>query len=149
MRQKIFALTMMVWLSPYFWAQADPGGNAQSKVLALESVWNQAEEKGDIGALDMIFDNSMIYVDEDGSLLTKRQFLVHAAKESGAHLQWLVTQTISVHVFEDTTVVVGNYRAKGMQGGKSYQRDGRFIDTWVFKKGTWVCVAAQATPILR
>jgi hypothetical protein len=33
--------------------------------------------------------------------------------------------------------------------GKPYQRDGRFIDTWAFKKGAWVCVAAQATPILR
>ena len=90
----------------------------------------------------------MIYVDEDGSLLTKAQFLAHA-KKSGANLQLLVTPTMSVHVYGGTAVVAGSYRAKGVHQGKLYQREGRFIDTWAFKKGAWVCVAAQATPILR
>jgi hypothetical protein len=114
----------------------------------MESVWNQAEENGDIRSLDLIFDKALIYIDEDGSSLTKDQFLLRA-KSKGPELQSLVTQTTSVHVYGETALVVGNYRAKGMQSGKPYTHDGRFIDTWVVKNGSWVCVAAQATPVLR
>jgi ketosteroid isomerase-like protein len=120
---------------------------AASKILALENVWNQAEEKGDARALDLIFDDAMIYVDEDGSVLTKTQFLAHA-KGSAGQMQSLTTLTLSVHVYGDTAVVAGSYRVKGMEKGKPYQRDGRFIDTWTLKQGNWRCVAAQATPVL-
>jgi hypothetical protein len=36
-----------------------------------------------------------------------------------------------------------------VEPGKPHQREGRFIDIWILKKGTWVCVAAQATPVQR
>jgi ketosteroid isomerase-like protein len=146
MQQKILALAMACLLSLLARAQGEAERDAGSKVLALESVWNQAEETGDVRALELIFDDAMIYVDEGGSLLTKTQFLAHA-KDASGHPQSLVTLTMSVHVYRDTAVVVGSYRAKGVERGKPYQRDGRFIDTWALKKGKWVCVAAQATPI--
>jgi ketosteroid isomerase-like protein len=148
MRKKVSALAMVSLLSLLARTQ-DAARDTGSKVLALESVWNRAEEKGDVAALALIFDVSMIYIDEDGNRLTKAQFLNQTAKEAGTTLQWLVTPTMSVHVYGDTAVVVGSYHVKGVKRGKPYQRDGRFIDTWAFKKGAWVCVAAQATPILR
>lgn len=148
MRKPICAFAVVCFVSAYAWGQNDSDGIVGSKLLALESVWNQAEEKGDVRALDLIFDDSMVYIDEDGSQLTKAQFLAHA-KEAGGHMQSLITQTMSVHVYGDTAVVAGSYRAKGVQRGKAYQRDGRFIDMWVFKQGAWVCVVAQATPVVR
>jgi len=148
MRGKILALVMACLLSLLARTQDQANRDAVSKVLALEAAWNSAEENGDIRALGMIFDDSLLYVDEDGSLQNKARFLAHI-KEVGGPLQSLVTETISVHVYGDTAVVVGNYHAKGTHRGKPYQKNGRFIDTWVFKKGTWVCVAAQATPTLR
>jgi hypothetical protein len=148
MFEKPLVLAMACLFSVIAPAQDTANANDGSKVLALESVWNQAEEKGDIKALDLILDNSMIYIDEDGSVLTKAQFLNHTAKQAGSDLQWLVTPTLSVHVYGNTAVVVGSYRVKGLRRGKPYQRDGRFVDTWAFKKGAWICVAAQATPIL-
>jgi ketosteroid isomerase-like protein len=148
MRKKVLALAMVSLLSLPARTQ-DAARGAGSKVLALESVWNRAEEKGDVAALALIFDASMIYIDEDGNRLTKAQFLNQTAKEAGTTLQWLVTPTMRVHMYGDTAVVVGSYHVKGMKRGKPYQRDGRFIDTWAFRKGAWVCVAAQDTPILR
>ncbi len=148
MRGRILALAMVCLWAMNTRAQASSANqDSESKLLALESVWNQAEEKGDIRALDLIFDPSMVYVDEGGVLLTKAQFLAHAGKQSETDLQWLVTPTMSVHVYGNTAVVVGSYTAKGLERGKAFRREGRFIDTWVFKKGAWVCVAAQATPI--
>jgi len=127
-------------------AQENSGSAAGSKVLALESVWNMAEEKADVRALDLIFDESMIYVDEDGSLLSKAQFLAHV-KQAGPQLQSLITKTIAVRVFGDAAMVVGNYEARGAERGKAYLHQGRFMDTWVLKQGAWVCVVAQSTPI--
>jgi hypothetical protein len=51
-------------------------------------------------------------------------------------------------VFGNTAIATGIFRAKGVEGGKSYSRRERFIDTWVEKGGLWVCVATDATPIL-
>jgi len=126
--------------------RADPGGS--SKLLALENSWDQAEERGDIHALDLIFDDSMIYIDEDGSLLTKAQFLDRVTKEAGTDVQWLLAPDMNVRLYGDTAVVVGRYSYRGIHQRKAHERSGRFVDTWVFKEGRWVCVVAQSTPIL-
>ena len=46
-------------------------GGADTKILALEHAWNPAEERKDIKALDGILDDSIIYVDDEGTLRTK------------------------------------------------------------------------------
>jgi hypothetical protein len=132
-------------------AQNHADRDAISKIRALEAVWDRAQETGDVGALDLIFDSSMIYVDEDGSLLTKTQFLHRVVKESGTDVQWLVSSMMSVNIYGNAAVVVGSYSyiVRGTRGGKPMRRSGRFIDTWAFKKGVWMCVVAQATPVLR
>jgi hypothetical protein len=146
-KTKAVIAIMLCLVAMRAWPQGNSDTNAASKILALESIWNQAEEKGDARALDLIFDASMVYIDEDGSLLTKSQFLARV-KVVGPQLQSLVTHTISVHVYGDTAVIAGTYHAKGMEKGKTYQRGGRFIDTWVLTKGAWLCVAAQSTPVM-
>lgn len=148
MKAKVYFAVVVCLTALRICAQDQSNQVAASKIVALESVWNQAEEHSDIRALDLIFDDALIYIDEDGSSLTKAQFLSRT-KVKSAQLQSLVTQNTSVRVYGETALVVGSYRAKGVQQGKPYVRDGRFIDTWVLKNGTWVCVAAQATPTLR
>lgn len=128
--------------------QMGPAGGVESKILALELAWNQAEERSDTRALDMIFANSMVYINEEGAMLTKSQFLSRV-KQSDAHLLSLSTQNVSVHLFGDTAVIGGQYRARGVDHGKPYLREGRFIDIWVLEKGNWACVAAQSTPLGR
>lgn len=146
MRRTIYMLATMCLLTGLMTAQEKTGSAAGSKVLALESVWNMAEEKADVRALDLIFDDSMIYIDEDGSLLSKAEFLAHV-KAAGPQLQSLITKTIAVRVFGEAAMVVGNYEARGAERGKAYLHQGRFMDTWVLKEGAWVCVVAQSTPI--
>ena len=145
MRSTACVLITMCLLTANMAAQETSGAAAGSKVLALESVWNMAEEKADIRALDLIFDDSMTYIDEDGSLLSKAQFLARV-KAAGPQLQSLITKTIAVRVFGDAAMVVGSYEARGAERGKAYLHQGRFMDTWVLKDGTWVCVVAQSTP---
>lgn len=119
-----------------------------TKILALEHAWNEAEEHKDTKAMDGILDNSMVYVDYDGSLLSKADFLAKV-KAPNLQPQQEMTESMTAHIFGGTAVVTGVYVAKGLQNGKPYTRRGRFTDTWALKDRSWVCVASQATPILR
>ncbi|MGA7400947.1 MAG: nuclear transport factor 2 family protein [Candidatus Sulfotelmatobacter sp.] len=124
----------------------DVGGG--TTILALEHAWDQAQERGDVKALAAIFDNSLIYIDYDGKLLTKAEYLARV-KANNTHIQQIVAEEMSVQMFGNTAIVVGSYRVKGIENGKPYLRRGRFTDTWVLTGKNWICVAAAATPILR
>jgi ketosteroid isomerase-like protein len=130
----------------------DPSDAAtKSKIVALEGAWNQAYKSGDMKALDGLLDNAIVLVNDDGSVMTKADFLasVKPPGSQGSQEQQVAPESMSVHVFGNTAIATGIFRAKGVEGGKSYVRRERFIDTWVFKDGRWVCVATDATPIVR
>ncbi len=128
-------------------AQDGADAGAVTKVLALEHAWNQAEERKDTKAMDALFDNALVYVDYDGTFRTKAEFLARV-KSSASQPQQEITESMTAHMFGSTVVVTGVYVAKGVEKGKPYVRRGRFVDTWAFKDGSWLCVASQATPIL-
>jgi ketosteroid isomerase-like protein len=122
--------------------------DARSNILALEHAWDQAQERGDIKALGAIFDDSLVFVDYDGKVLTKAQYLDRVKLDS-SHLRQIVTESMKVQIVGNTAIVVGTYRAKGVENGKPYLRRRRFIDVWMLQGELWICVAAEATPVLR
>lgn len=143
--------TMLLLLSAslFIAAQSSPdAASEQNRVLALENAWNLAEEHKDAKALDELLSSSLIYIDYDGSLMDKGQFLA-AIKEPALHPEQIVNENMTVHLYGDAAVVTGVYREKGVSKGKPYLRRGRFSDTWVNQKGTWQCVASQSTLISR
>jgi ketosteroid isomerase-like protein len=129
-------------------AQAPSDSDTRSSILALEHAWDQAVERGDVKALAAIFDNSLVYIDFDGQLLTKAGYL-ERVKANATHIQLIVSEQMNVEVFGDVAVVVGIYRVKGVENGKAYLQRGRFVDTWVLSAGQWRCVAAGTTPVSR
>jgi ketosteroid isomerase-like protein len=119
----------------------------RTKILALENAWNQAEEHKDVKALEELLDASLVYVDYDGSMMDKAQFIA-SIKAPALHPEQIVNESMTAHVYGENAVVTGVYREKGEKNGKPYSRRGRFTDTWVYLHGTWVCVASQSTLIL-
>jgi len=120
----------------------------RSRVLAFESAWGIAEKDKDTKALDALLDDSLTYIDYDGTLKTKSDFLA-GVRSLWDHREQQVVESMSAHVYGDTAVVIGIYRVKGIDKGKPYQRRGRFTDTWVNRNGLWVCVASQYTLLSR
>ena len=121
---------------------------AQTRILALENAWNQAEEHKDVNALDSLLDPTLVYIDYDGSMMDKPQFMT-SIKLPSLHPEQIVNESMTAHVYGDSAVVTGIYREKGQKNGKPYLRHGRFTDTWVFHQGNWVCVASQSTLIMK
>jgi ketosteroid isomerase-like protein len=116
----------------------------EGRILALETAWNHAEQNKDVAALEQLLASTLAYIDYDGSLRTKAQFLADAKSDS-LHPEQITNDEMTAHVYGDAAVVTGIYREKGISKGKPYSRRGRFTDTWVKENGTWQCVASQST----
>jgi ketosteroid isomerase-like protein len=118
----------------------------ESRILALENAWNQAEEHKDAKVLDDLLAPTLVYIDYDGSFMDKPQFLASVQSPS-IQPQQIVNESAAVHMYGNSAVVTGVYREKGTFNGKSYLRRGRFTDTWVSQNSVWQCVASQSTLI--
>src|ERR1700687_228132 len=114
-------------------AQDDSESAVRSKIIALEKAWNQAYKAGDIRALDSILDNEIVLINDDGSVQTKAEFLGSVkATGNNSQEQQVSPESMNVHVFGHSAVATGVFRAKGVEGGKSYDRRERFVDTWLY-----------------
>jgi ketosteroid isomerase-like protein len=129
-------------------AQENADSGVQSKIIALEKAWNQAYKLGDTRALDKLLDDQIVLINDDGTMQTKAEFLA-GVKPAKSQEQQVAPESMIVHVFGNTAVTTGVFRAKGVEAGKPYVRRERFVDTWLYKDGKWVCVATDATPVLR
>src|SRR5690349_2855908 len=140
MRPAVSVLSLVCLWTCFAAAQDD----ASAKVLALEKAWNQAYKAGDARALGALLDDNIVLVQDDGSIQTKAEFL-RTVKAATSNQEQVVPESLTVHVFGKTAIAVGVIGIKGKSG---LSRE-RFIDTWMEKNGTWVCVATDATPIRR
>lgn len=143
----LVSLILLLSIAPQLASQTQAQPDAeQTKILALENAWNRAEEHKDIKALEILLDTTLVYVDYDGSIMDKAQFIA-SVKAPNLHPEQIVNESMTAHVYGDSAVVTGVYREKGVSSGKPYLRRGRFTDTWVYHDGAWACVSSQSTLI--
>ena len=92
----------------------------------------------------MLLHPNLVYIDYDGSRMTKDEFIA-SVKAPALHPEQIVNESMTAYVYGDSAVVTGVYKEKGVENGKAYQRRGRFTDAWVFQSGRWMCVSSQST----
>jgi ketosteroid isomerase-like protein len=116
----------------------------EGRLIGLEQAWNHAEQEKNVKALSQLLDSSLVYIDYDGSLMNKAEFL-SSVNAQPLHVDQLTNESMAAHVYGDAAVVTGIYREKGTNKGKPFSRRGRFTDTWIKQGGDWLCVASQST----
>lgn len=136
------AIVALFASSPQASAQDDDAA-VRAQILGLEKAWNQAYKAGDIKALSAILDNSLVLVEDDGSLKTKSEFLATVKAQTGNEEQ-VAPESLTVRVFGTTAISIGVIATKDAHG-KTHRE--RFIDTWIKRGGSWICIATDATPI--
>jgi ketosteroid isomerase-like protein len=117
-------------------------GNDESKIIALENLWNQMQLQHDAGAMEKVLDPDFVLTDYDGAVLSKSQFLA-AVRDVSDQLSVEVSEDMKLHRHGDTVIVTGATHEKGTTKGKRYEHRGRFTDTWMQKNGEWICVASH------
>jgi hypothetical protein len=116
----------------------------ETKILALENAWNQAQLHHDSKALDSLVADTFTYTDTDGTVMDKAQFLADN-KDPGYKASLVANVDQKVFSYNTTAVVIGTYHTKGTYKGKAFEHYGRFTDTWIFQGGVWRCVASHTT----
>ncbi|MFZ0322289.1 MAG: nuclear transport factor 2 family protein [Candidatus Sulfotelmatobacter sp.] len=144
MRLPCFCVVVCIMALPL---DCQDAGSSESRVVALEKAWNQAYKFRDKKALGEILDDAVILVNDDGSFLSKNVFLASVDTARPSDEQQAEPESIFVRLFGNTAIATGVFRETGVAHGKPYLKRNRFIDTWVKKNDSWVCVAASATPI--
>jgi hypothetical protein len=137
----LFILTCAASLSALA-QEAD--GNTATTIRALEHEWVDGQSRNDNRALNLIFDNALVYV-EYGQLVTKGDYLARIKQEAPQ----IAMEAMTVRQFGNTAIVIGAYRERLAKSGQRELKRWRFIDTWVRKNNGWVLVAAAAAPISR
>jgi ketosteroid isomerase-like protein len=127
---------------------AQDNSYGQSKVIAMEKAWNQAYKSRDGKALGGLLHDSIVLVNDDGSLESKSGFLTDMTHAKPSANQQADPESISVRIFGNVAIATGVFRQEGFEHGKAFVRRNRFVDTWIRNGASWECVAASATPIL-
>ena len=78
-------------------------GPDESRLLALESAWNLAEENKDINALDQLLSDTLAYTDFDGTFMNKAQFLT-SVKNSTPNSDQITNDDVTVHLYGSAVV---------------------------------------------
>jgi hypothetical protein len=118
----------------------------QIRILALESAWNQAVMQKDSRAVAPLLDDELVYIDDDGAVMNKARYLTNL-RDPEPRLLHIANESTQVRFFTGSAVVIGIYREQGVRKGKPYMLRDRFVDTWIERGGSWICVASQSTLI--
>lgn len=119
---------------------------SEGLLLALENAWNQAQLHHDSKALEGLVADSFISTDNDGTFMTKAQFLADNKDPSYAP-SVMANSDERIFLYDNVAVVAGVYHAKGSYKRKPFDHYGRFTDTWVFLNGKWLCVASHTSAL--
>ncbi len=114
----------------------------ETKIIALENLWNQMQLHHDAEAMGKMLDDDFVFTDYDGTIMSKPQFL-ESIRDKSYQLSVEASDNMKLHRHGDTVVVIGSTHEKGTFKGKPYQHQGRFTDTWMKKNGQWLCIASH------
>jgi hypothetical protein len=118
----------------------------ESKLIALENAWNQAQLHHDNKALNELVSDQFVYTDYDGTVMNKAEFLADI-KDPSYRASLITNQNMKVFPYQNAAIVIGTYHTKGTYKGKAFEHWGRFTDTWILRDGTWQCVASHTNLI--
>jgi len=87
-------------------------------------------------------------VDSQGELIGKQQILASFQAEK-RYWQQAESDEYHVRIHGDVAVVLGRWRAKGVNAGQSFDYAARYVAVWVFQNNRWQMVSDQSTEIPR
>jgi ketosteroid isomerase-like protein len=114
----------------------------------LETVWNQAQRRGDAAVLDGLWSDDLEVAVPGMRVMTKAEALKFARSGRMKFLRY-VTSQIHVRVYGDAAVVTGRLQRTRMMNGREISDDWRFTKVYVRKGQKWLVVAFHASQAVR
>jgi ketosteroid isomerase-like protein len=110
----------------------------------LETVWNEAHERGDADALDALWADDLEVAVPHMALMTKDGALGFARSGRMKFLSYRTSDT-RVRVYDNAAVVTGRLRRTRSMGGTEITDDWRFTKVYIRQGDKWRVVSFHAS----
>jgi hypothetical protein len=115
-----------------------------NRVIALDAQRMTAMSQGDVGTLNALIADELVYTHSSARLDTK-QSLIENMQSGKTVYTAVVPSDVQAQDYGDTVVLTGNARISVKSGSNAMNFGVRFTDIWVNKGGNWQMVAWQST----
>ena len=120
---------------------------SEEEVLQIDRERVQALLHNDASALDRIYADELIFINQYGVVRDKTHWIA-TARAGEFKFDSYTTEDVQVHIYGETAVVTGRFLAIGeARGSKLKGLPVRYICVYVKRDGHLQLVAQQATPI--
>jgi hypothetical protein len=115
-----------------------------NRVIALDAQRMTAMSQGDVGTLNALISDDLVYTHSSARLDTK-QSLIENMQTGKTVYTAVVPSDVRAQDCGDAVVVTGVARISVNSGGNAMNFGVRFTDVWVNKGGNWQMIAWQST----
>jgi len=126
-------------------AVAAPSSDEQA-LVDIENRNSDAYLRGDVKAVEALLDERYTLTNSR-AIVSHREDDLRELRAGDPKYSEFRTHDMQARTYGDTGIVIGVVSLKGTSGGKPFDADMRFTDTFVRVNGAWKMVAAQVTPI--
>jgi hypothetical protein len=116
------------------------------RVIAIDAQRMTAMSQGDVGTLNALIADELVYTHSSARLDTK-QSLIENMQSGKTRYTAVVPSDVKAQDYGDTVVLTGVARISVNSGGNAMNFGVRFTDVWVNKGGNWQMVAWQSTKL--
>jgi len=146
MKHIMLGLAMIGLLAvPVGWAQTQ--SSTEKELIGVENAWKQAVVKRDGAALQRLYADEYMSVDQEGMTWNKKQD-IEIDTAGVSRLSTYKLEDLNVRFYGDVAVVTGRNTATGKVLDSAAKAQTRFTDVFVKRDGRWQCVHSQTTPIV-
>lgn len=118
----------------------------QTELLDAERRLQQAQRDGDVAALDLLLDDSVIAIGPDGTRFRKSDDL-EAYRSGSSSIDSLIEEDLAFNVVGTTGATIALCSVAGTFGGGPFAARLRYARTWAYdEKAGWRIVAAHISP---
>ena len=117
-----------------------------NRVIALDAQRMTAMSTRDIGTLNALIADELVYTHSSARLDTK-QSLIENMQSGKTVYTAVVPSDVKAQDYGDTIVLTGVARISVNSGGNAMNFGVRFTDIWANKGGNWQMVAWQSTKL--
>jgi ketosteroid isomerase-like protein len=118
--------------------------SSEASLLDAAERLAQAEQKGDLPALDQLLGQDYRGYDPSGRL-QDRPGVLRGYAEGAVRMTDLRQSELRVRVLGETGLVAGINAIRGQQGTEHFDLRLRFLDVYAWRDGRWQLVASQDT----
>jgi ketosteroid isomerase-like protein len=115
-------------------------------IAANERAIAAAHVTLDLETIDRLYHPEFMVVQPDGMIETKAEVL-ESYRSGERNWDFADVDRLHIRVAGDTGVVVGRWRARGVNRGEPFDYAARFLSVWTHEGGAWRNLAYKAEEI--